>query len=60
MKGKKSEIDIYKDDPVLSMIGVGKEIWADVGGAAFVASERAAWSSAPKKRRKARRRTRKS
>jgi hypothetical protein len=59
MKRKKNEIDIYKDDPVLSMVGVGKEIWADVGGDAFVASERAAWS-APKKRRKTRRRTRKS
>jgi hypothetical protein len=29
------------DDPVLQMWGVGKEIWADEGGDAFIARERA-------------------
>src|SRR5690242_20691480 len=32
-----------EDDPVLQMWGVGKEIWADEGGDAFIARERAAW-----------------
>jgi len=31
-----------EDDPVLQMWGVGKEIWADEGGDAFIARERAA------------------
>lgn len=30
-------------DPVLRMRGVGKEIWADEGGDAFVATERQGW-----------------
>jgi hypothetical protein len=30
-------------DPVLQMWGVGREIWADEGGDAFIARERAGW-----------------
>ena len=35
---------VEENDPVLQMRGVGKEIWADEGGDAFVARERAGWS----------------
>lgn len=58
MKGKDRElaVDKDKDDPVLQMRGVGKEIWADMGGDAFVNSLRTAWKLIPKKRSKARRR----
>ena len=32
-----------RDDPILQMRGVGKEIWADEGADAYVARERAGW-----------------
>jgi hypothetical protein len=34
------EIPAAEDDPVLQMWGVGKEIWADEGGDAFIRKER--------------------
>ena len=40
----KKKVASEEDDPVLQMLGVGKEIWDDQGGDAFVASERAGWS----------------
>jgi len=39
----RSDRSVEENDPVLQMRGVGKEIWADEGGDAFVARERAAW-----------------
>jgi hypothetical protein len=33
------------EDPVLQMWGVGKELWAEEGGDAFIARERAGWDS---------------
>jgi 3-methyladenine DNA glycosylase AlkD len=34
-----------RNDPVLQMRGVGKEIWANEGGDALIARERASWDS---------------
>ncbi len=33
------------DDPVLAMWGVGRELWLDECGDAYVARERAGWGS---------------
>jgi hypothetical protein len=35
------------DDPVLLMLGVGQELWAEESGDAFVARERRAWEESP-------------
>jgi hypothetical protein len=58
MKGKRRKLVVGKDkdDPVLQMRGVGKEIWADIGSDAFVNSLRTGWELTPKKRSEPRRR----
>ena len=35
-----AELPTGEDDPILQMWGVGKEIWADEGGDAFIGKER--------------------
>jgi hypothetical protein len=42
---------LEESDPILGMVGVGKEIWADEGGDAFVARERAGWSENSEERK---------
>jgi hypothetical protein len=36
-----------RDDPVLQMLGVGKELWVDESGEEFIARERASWDNPP-------------
>jgi len=40
-----------ESDPVLEMLGVGRELWAKESGDEFVARERHAWEEAPPPRR---------
>ena len=43
-----------ESDPVLEMLGVGQELWAEESGDEFVARERRGWEEAPSSRRRRR------